>query len=263
MDQCDHQINFSSICRSMTYILWSSKFASYLEDYLLQKNLIRLQELLKYPNCQTGHLDINSLKRTGLKLRPNPLCPVLERTLIRGAVNPSSYPPLNKPHPPQSSESQPFPMPILPHPDIPVGGRLAHFVEQWGELTNNKWVLSIVRDRFRMSFRSIPPLSSVPMSESVFLPVTGTRLRIFLRNGQWKGYKIWDLPALFPAISFTKKERKVTSGNRSFATKSIYKETTIQNGDSQISTSINIGPGLDCLHRLTDAYLHVPIHPRS
>ena len=48
------------------------------------------------------------------------------------------------PRPPQSSESQPFPLPILPCPDIPVGGILAYFVEQWGELTQNKWVLSIV-----------------------------------------------------------------------------------------------------------------------
>ena len=38
MYQCDHQINFSSICRSVTYILWPSKFASYLKDYLLQES---------------------------------------------------------------------------------------------------------------------------------------------------------------------------------------------------------------------------------
>ena len=38
MDQCDHQIDLSSICRSMTYILWSSNLASCLEDYLLLKS---------------------------------------------------------------------------------------------------------------------------------------------------------------------------------------------------------------------------------
>ena len=27
----------SSICKSVTYILWSSDFASYLEDYLIEK----------------------------------------------------------------------------------------------------------------------------------------------------------------------------------------------------------------------------------
>ena len=40
MDQYDHQIKFSSICRSVTYILWSSKFAICLEDYLLQESCI-------------------------------------------------------------------------------------------------------------------------------------------------------------------------------------------------------------------------------
>ena len=32
-----HQIDLSSICRSVTYILWSSDFASYLGDYLIEK----------------------------------------------------------------------------------------------------------------------------------------------------------------------------------------------------------------------------------
>ena len=31
-----HQIDLSSICRSVTFILWSSNFASYLEDYLME-----------------------------------------------------------------------------------------------------------------------------------------------------------------------------------------------------------------------------------
>ena len=37
MDQCDTNIDSSSIYRSMTYILWSSDFALYLEDYLMEK----------------------------------------------------------------------------------------------------------------------------------------------------------------------------------------------------------------------------------
>ena len=30
-----HRLTLSSICRLVTYILWSSDFASYLEDYLM------------------------------------------------------------------------------------------------------------------------------------------------------------------------------------------------------------------------------------
>ena len=56
----------------------------------------------------------------------------------------SSSLPLSKPCLPQNSEVQPFPLPVMPRPDIPVGGRLAPFVEQWEELTDNKWVHSII-----------------------------------------------------------------------------------------------------------------------
>ena len=32
-----HRLTIPSICRSVTYILWSSDFASDLEDYLMEK----------------------------------------------------------------------------------------------------------------------------------------------------------------------------------------------------------------------------------
>ena len=37
IDQCDTYIDLPSICRPVTYILWSSDFASYLEDCLMEK----------------------------------------------------------------------------------------------------------------------------------------------------------------------------------------------------------------------------------
>ena len=37
MDHVAHRLTLSSICRSVTYILWCSDFASYLEDYLMEK----------------------------------------------------------------------------------------------------------------------------------------------------------------------------------------------------------------------------------
>lgn len=40
---------------------------------------------------------------------------------------------------------------------------MAHFVEQWGEITRNEWVLSIIKNGFRIPFRTPPPLSSVPV----------------------------------------------------------------------------------------------------
>ena len=69
--------------------------------------------------------------------RVSPIHLLIGKTILRGMeTRNSSLRTLNMPLPPQSSEIQPFPLPILPRPDVPVGGRLAHFVEQWEELTD-------------------------------------------------------------------------------------------------------------------------------
>ena len=136
-----------------------------------KNHLTRLQDRLRTLDSRPNLIDLNRTNRTGLKLNLSPLLPVKGRTILRGVVTKSSSPTLNIPRLPQSSETQPFPLPILPRPDIPVGGRLAHFMEKWGELTQNKWVLSIVRDGVRIPFNSTPPLSTVPigLNHSSFL----------------------------------------------------------------------------------------------
>ena len=50
----------------------------------------------------------------------------------------------------ENTEIQP-PLP-LPLPNIPVGGRLAHFAQNWAEITDDEWVLSLIRKGYR--FRS-------------------------------------------------------------------------------------------------------------
>ncbi len=39
----------------------------------------------------------------------------------------------------------------------PVGGRISRFPQQWGEITNSKWVLDIIRRGYRIPFREEPP----------------------------------------------------------------------------------------------------------
>ena len=39
-----HRLTLSSICRSVTYSLWSSDFASYLEDYLMETCLLGIMD---------------------------------------------------------------------------------------------------------------------------------------------------------------------------------------------------------------------------
>ena len=106
-----------------------------------KRQLIRLQQRSRDLDSRISLLGRSRCSLTGLTVRVNPIRPVLERTIQRGVETRNSSPPLNMPHPPQSSEIQPFPLPVLPRPDIPVGGRLAHFVEQREWLIDNKWVL--------------------------------------------------------------------------------------------------------------------------
>ena len=68
-----------------------------------------------------------------------------------------------------NSEVHLFPLPVVPRPDIPVGGRLTHFVEQWEELTDKKWILSIFPNRFKILLVSSSPIA-VPINLIQFPP---------------------------------------------------------------------------------------------
>ena len=141
-----------------------------------------------------------------------------------------------------------------------MGGRLAHFAEKWEEIRDNKWVLSIVRNGFRIPFIKIPPLSSVliRMSQS-----SSPFLKPSQQTGSGKGTESWNSRLLFPDIPCAKKEGKVSFNNRPVFIKPIHRETSIQNGNSQIGKTSDETQRLGCLIDLTDAYLHVPIHHQS
>ena len=144
-------------------------------------------------------------------------------------------------------------------------GRLAHFVEQWEKLTDSKWVLSVVRKGSWIPFRLIPPLSSVPIklsqSSSMFLReeidillqkqavervqnlgAHGFYSRIFLvpkKNGK-----------LCPVINLSLLNRYIKKQSFKMETVKSVRQS-IMNNDWAVFID------------LTDAYLHVPIHPQS
>ena len=73
-------------------------------------------------------------------------------------------PPREEPLPLRNNDV-PTPLP-LPLPNIPVGGRLAHFAQNWAEITDDKWVLSLVRKGYRIPFLEHPNLSPNTFSSS-------------------------------------------------------------------------------------------------
>ena len=53
-----------------------------------------------------------------------------------------------------------------PSPQIPVGGRLTHFLKEWENITQDSWVLSVIRGGLFLQFHTLPPLSEIPISLS-------------------------------------------------------------------------------------------------
>ena len=117
---------------------------------------------------------------------------------------------------------------------------MAHFVEQWEKLTDSKWVLSIVRKGFRIPFRLIPPLSSVPikLSQSSSLLLRG-EIDILLQKQAVEWVQIRELPIFIPGYSLYQKRTESTSSLRPFFAEPIHKEAVIQDGDSQVSKTVD------------------------
>ena len=142
---------------------------------------------------------------------------------------------------------------------------MAHFVEKWEEITDNKWVLSIVRHGFRIPFSKIPPLSSVPirMSQS-----SSPFLREEIENllNKWAVERVRNpgTPGFYSRIFLVpKKNGKLhliidfSLLNR-YIKKQSFKMETIKLVRQAMRLN-NWAISID----LTDAYLHVPIHHQS
>ena len=47
------------------------------------------------------------------------------------------------------------------YPEIPVGGHLKFFIDQWKQITDDKWVLSTIANGYKLEFQSLPPFSGI------------------------------------------------------------------------------------------------------
>ena len=60
------------------------------------------------------------------------------------------------------------------HPEIPVGGRLIYFLDEWKQITNDQWVLSIIKEGYKLEFVQIPQntgikITTVPAKNQIIL----------------------------------------------------------------------------------------------
>ena len=120
----------------------------------------------------------------------------------------NSSPPLSKPHLPQNFEVQPFPLSVLPRPDIPVGGP---FCGTMGRLDRQPvgplYRPKRVQDPIQVSSS---PIGCSDKSESIFLPIIARRnRRISQETGSGNGSESGNSRFLFPGIHSAKKECKL------------------------------------------------------
>ena len=46
-------------------------------------------------------------------------------------------------------------------PEIPVGGRLTHFLTEWESITSDKWVLDLIREGYKLEFIRKPSFRGI------------------------------------------------------------------------------------------------------
>ena len=146
-----------------------------------------------------------------------------------------------------------------------MGGRLAHFEEKWEEITDNKWVLSIVRNGFRIPFIKIPPLSSVPirMSQSSS-PFLREEIENLLNKRAVERVQNPGTPGFYSRIFLVPKKNgkfrlilDLSLLNR-YIEKQAFKMETVKS----VRQAMRLNDWAVSID-LTDAYLHVPIHHQS
>ena len=105
--------------------------------------------------------------------------------------------------------------------------------------------------RFQDTIQFDSPLSTVPISLSQSSsPLLLGEIAELLQKQAVERVQDTGTPVFFiPDISCPKKELKTTSCNRSFSVESVHRETTIRNGHSQVSLTIDTCQWQGYLHR--------------
>ena len=171
-------------------------------------------------------------------------------------------PPIEEPPPARNTEVQaPLPLPL---PNIPVGGRLAHFAQNWAEITDDKWVLSVIRNGYRIPFLERPILSPDPV---FFLQPLSQHLEEAVASLLSKGAVeeiIPEFPGHYSRIFLVpKKNGKLRLIiDLSVLNHFVYTQTFKMETQRKVKDAVQLNDGAFSLD-LTDTYLHIPIHYRS
>ena len=153
--------------------------------------------------------------------------------------------------------------------DLPVGGRLKWFVEHWEQQGAHPFQLDLLRQGYRLPFRDHPKLSRTPCIHSEYNDadkdnaLSTSILDLLTKNAIEKVNKQDSLgfySRLFLVPKPGNKWRPIIdlSSLNQYLTVSKFKMETPES----IRTSLRQGEWVTSID-LSDAYLHIPIHPQS
>ena len=171
-------------------------------------------------------------------------------------------PPVEEPPPIRNTEVQaPLPLPL---PNIPVGGGLAHFAQNWAKITDDKWVLSVVRKGYRIPLLKHPILSPDPV---FFQQPLSQQLEEEVASLLSKGAVeeiIPECPGYYSRIFLVpKKNGKLRLIiDLSVLNHFVHTQTFKMETQRKVKDAVQLNDWAFSLD-LTDAYLHIPIHRRS
>ena len=141
---------------------------------------------------------------------------------------------------------------------------MAHFAQNWAEITEDKWVLSLIRKGFRIPFKERPILSPNP---TFFQQPLSVRLEEEVPSLLSKGAVeeiIPECPGYYSRIFLVPKENRKLRLiiDLSVLNHSVYTETFKMETQRKVRNAVQLNDWAFSLD-LTDAYLHILIHHRS
>ena len=149
--------------------------------------------------------------------------------------------------------------------NFPVGGRLTHFQEIWSSLGNSRLITNIVKSGYHLPFRSMPPLSKVPLITSGYSdPEKRSALRAeilkLVQKGAIEPVRDQSSPGYYSRLFLVRKSNgdwrpviDLSSLNKHLDIQHFRMETP-----ESIRAALRKGEWAASID-LSDAYLHIPV----
>lgn len=152
----------------------------------------------------------------------------------------------------------------IPYPEIPVGGRLKFFYQNWQNITDDKWVLSVIKEGFKFNFIKKPPHSGIKVTsvsaakqsileQEVAELLKKNAIEIVPKQNQELGF--YSTFFLVPKKSGQMRPVINLKPLNRYIKKEHFKMDTL----TKVINMVQIGDYAISLD-LQDAYLHIPIH---